>query len=269
MKNIIFSLTTLLISASAYSQDIIVKTNGDELQAKVAEIGDTSIKYRKFSNPNGPMYSIASSEVFIIRFENGTREVFTPAEEPEAATSAVENGKYESAQKAVLTTKKPLRDKRFYVRPMASFGYGCVLSGDMENFGGLQFNIGASAEWFPNDYKIAGLYTGLQYSGNSMTDTNDTSLDISYMNWDVGVVYRDRKSFYSMLGWRLGIPVSAKYNDRDMIESCKVTIGIAGEFGWSLNRHDLGLGLACTLNKVLKDTDSTIFGFTLNYGYRF
>ena len=36
-----------------------------------------SIKYKKFDNPNGPLYTILKSEVFLIKYENGTKDVFT------------------------------------------------------------------------------------------------------------------------------------------------------------------------------------------------
>jgi hypothetical protein len=61
---------------SVQGQDIIVKKNGDEIKSKVEQVLDTEIKYRKAENPSGPVYSVKKSEVFMIKYENGTRDVF-------------------------------------------------------------------------------------------------------------------------------------------------------------------------------------------------
>ena len=48
MKKIYFCLPAILTGVLQLSaQDIITKCNGEEIAAKVAEIGDTQIKYRK------------------------------------------------------------------------------------------------------------------------------------------------------------------------------------------------------------------------------
>lgn len=59
------------------AQDIIILKNGEELESKVSEILQTSVKYKKFDNLSGPLYTVQKSEVFMIKFENGTREVFS------------------------------------------------------------------------------------------------------------------------------------------------------------------------------------------------
>jgi hypothetical protein len=77
MKNIILILIGLIFFNLANAQDIIIKKNGDEISAKIQEIGVIEIKYKKFDNQNGPVYSIVKTEVFMIKFENGTKEVYT------------------------------------------------------------------------------------------------------------------------------------------------------------------------------------------------
>lgn len=66
----------LACTASCYAQDVIVLNNGDELKAKVEEVGSSEVKYRKFENLNGPVYTLRKSEVFMIRYESGTKDVF-------------------------------------------------------------------------------------------------------------------------------------------------------------------------------------------------
>ena len=58
MKKIYFCLPAILTGVLQLSaQDIITKCNGEEIAAKVAEIGDTQIKYRKYENAQGPTLS--------------------------------------------------------------------------------------------------------------------------------------------------------------------------------------------------------------------
>lgn len=68
----------LLSATSAFSQDVIVKKDGSTIVSKVLEITGTEVKYKKFSNPSGPTYSILKSEVQCINYENGEKETFGP-----------------------------------------------------------------------------------------------------------------------------------------------------------------------------------------------
>ena len=58
-----------------YGQDILIMKNGDELLAKVLEVTPTEIKYKRFDNLEGPVYTTIKSSLFMIKYENGTKEV--------------------------------------------------------------------------------------------------------------------------------------------------------------------------------------------------
>ncbi|MBY0425818.1 MAG: hypothetical protein K2Q22_09295, partial [Cytophagales bacterium] len=58
-------LTLLVITIQA--QDVIIKTDGDEIKAKVEEIGTLEVKYKRFDNEDGPSYTILKSDVFVIK----------------------------------------------------------------------------------------------------------------------------------------------------------------------------------------------------------
>lgn len=60
-----------------FSQDNIILKNGDEIAAKVIEIGLDEVKYKKYQNLEGPTYTILKSEVFMIKYENGTKDVIS------------------------------------------------------------------------------------------------------------------------------------------------------------------------------------------------
>lgn len=64
-----------LISLEPLTCDIIVCKNGDEIEAKVLEIGIKEIKYKKCDNQQGPTISILNSDVVMIKYPNGTKDI--------------------------------------------------------------------------------------------------------------------------------------------------------------------------------------------------
>ncbi|MFZ5941845.1 MAG: hypothetical protein ACOYXB_14845 [Bacteroidota bacterium] len=80
-------LFAMLIPAAA--QDVIILRNGDEIQSLVSEVGIDVIKYHRFDNPSGPVYSIEKNRVFMIKYANGTRDVFGETETPVVATPSI------------------------------------------------------------------------------------------------------------------------------------------------------------------------------------
>ena len=60
----------------ASAQDLIVKKDGSVIQAKVTKIGTSEVEYKKWSNQDGPQYSIAISDILAINYKNGEKETF-------------------------------------------------------------------------------------------------------------------------------------------------------------------------------------------------
>jgi hypothetical protein len=90
MKHILIVLVFIL-GFNVYSQDKIVLKTGEELIVKFTEINDTEIKYKKLSMLNGPDFSISTSDIFMLVFENGEKMVMkeTAVKEKELPTSTV------------------------------------------------------------------------------------------------------------------------------------------------------------------------------------
>lgn len=64
----VFAGTGAMVNA----QDVITLKNGDEISAKVLEIGIDNVRYKKYSNLEGPTYTIKKSDIFrIITLANG------------------------------------------------------------------------------------------------------------------------------------------------------------------------------------------------------
>jgi uncharacterized protein (TIGR02145 family) len=86
-----------------YAQDNILQTNGEEIQAKVIEITPDMIKYKKYTNQDGPVYSIYKKDVQTIVFEDGSTETFNikpvakkPEKKESVFTDPRDNQKYKT-----------------------------------------------------------------------------------------------------------------------------------------------------------------------------
>lgn len=75
MKRLIFIIASILLGQVVCAQDIIQKKDATEIQAKVLKITDTEIEYKRWDNPDGPVYTIPAEEVFTITYPNGNKEV--------------------------------------------------------------------------------------------------------------------------------------------------------------------------------------------------
>jgi len=65
-----------VISFTATAQDIIYKTDGDSIIAKVKAVEPHSISYTRFDNINGPEYTLAKSDVARVKYANGMEDTF-------------------------------------------------------------------------------------------------------------------------------------------------------------------------------------------------
>lgn len=83
MKRLLLTLLTL-VSLTTFAQDIIICRNGDEISSKVLKVSKTEVEYKKWTNQDGPAYTIEKAEVFMIKYQNGDKDVFkeTPAAQP-------------------------------------------------------------------------------------------------------------------------------------------------------------------------------------------
>ena len=78
MKKFLLLVAALVMSAVAMNaQDLLTKNNGDDLQVIVKEVNANDIKYVLFSEPNGVVYTMPKSEIMMIRYASGRKEIFT------------------------------------------------------------------------------------------------------------------------------------------------------------------------------------------------
>lgn len=77
MKHITRLVSLFLVIYSGYSQDIIYyKSTQDSTFVKILEINVDNIKYKKYSNLGGPIYTINKSKIKKIVYQNGDIEFY-------------------------------------------------------------------------------------------------------------------------------------------------------------------------------------------------
>jgi len=77
MKKLLLSISFLAATLLSVAQDVIVTKSADEIQSKVLKVSDNEVEYKKWSNPEGPTYVMKVSDVFMIKYQNGEKDVFT------------------------------------------------------------------------------------------------------------------------------------------------------------------------------------------------
>lgn len=66
----------IVVAAPCVAQDVIVNKDGSTILSKIIEVNSSDIKYKKFSNLDGPTYTINKSDVVSVNYENGDRDDF-------------------------------------------------------------------------------------------------------------------------------------------------------------------------------------------------
>lgn len=89
MKKILLIAIFAICYVSVNAQDIIKTKDNTEVLSRVIEIGETSVKYKKWENLSGPTYTMSISKISSIIYQNGSVESFTNyvVEESVVATS--------------------------------------------------------------------------------------------------------------------------------------------------------------------------------------
>lgn len=72
----ILIISAYVIASAGYSQDIIINNDGEETKAKVVKITSDVVEYYKYGRTDGPLYSIDRKDIFMIKYPDGSKDVF-------------------------------------------------------------------------------------------------------------------------------------------------------------------------------------------------
>jgi uncharacterized protein (TIGR02145 family) len=101
MKSLLIAVF-LIAGALLNAQDVIIHKNGEKISAKVLEITPELVKYKKFTNLEGPIYSVYKSDVVQITYQDGTVESFS-------AKPVITNDEKKRVEEKVVTKKEDER----------------------------------------------------------------------------------------------------------------------------------------------------------------
>jgi hypothetical protein len=293
MKKIYVFIFVAFISSSAlFAQDIITLKNGDEIKAKVQEIGLDNVKYKKYDNQNGPVYTLMKSDIFMIKYENGDKDVFTApgAQQPtvprqtEQATLTKQTDDYAQIRNVIKNTSVPLRDKMFEIGIKLDGGFSAMYlkskSANYEDETGYGFVVGPSVfcDIYPQKTSEWLLGTGVGWwTQTAFFDGAD--YNHSHVNWDLYFGGREPNiHLYMKTGVRLSFLTSATgyldgYGEMDTYDAYnKVVLGLVYEISYALKRWDFGVQAFWMFTNIMKSDNlvstSGIYGFTGTIAYR-
>lgn len=75
MKALLSFLLLVVAMTCARAQDIVYTISGNKIQANVTEVNTTDVKYKDFSNPEGPTYVISKREVVLVLYRDGSTQI--------------------------------------------------------------------------------------------------------------------------------------------------------------------------------------------------
>ena len=74
--------------SAAVAQDLIVRTDSMRIEARVTEVSPETVRYKRFSNPDGPTYVLPVAGIDYIRYANGETDRFRQPAAPTPAPDA-------------------------------------------------------------------------------------------------------------------------------------------------------------------------------------
>lgn len=266
MKNISLILFFFFgIMNASFTQDVITKTNGDQIEAKVLEIGRDVIKYNKSEDSDGIIYNIKKSDVFMIKYKNGTKDVFGLKDKKEPQENELD---------APTTNDQKNNRKGYYAItlgpaiPIGDFGNNMPLPTSGYAKVGGQISLANFGYLFT---KVFGITANLQGGALKAEVTNfngnyDVSGPWKFVNILVGPLlsYPTKNinvDFRLMIGLlMLGPPYIEAINDDNPSNTYSYTI-MWDDYRSSFS-IDIGLGLRMHASKNI----SFIFSFDYLYG---
>lgn len=89
MKRIISLLVLATCAIQALmAQDIIVTRQSERIDAKVTEVTENEVRYKKTSNPDGPVFVLSRSSIVSIIYANGEVQLFNDTNEEQKRSSS-------------------------------------------------------------------------------------------------------------------------------------------------------------------------------------
>lgn len=114
MKRLLTAAAAVFITAlTAQGQDILVMTDGNNIEAIVTEVASSYIKYKRYDYQNGPVFTVEKDRISQIRYQNGSIDVFKEQEPERHETNATDGTRKYRFQNTLVPAEKKPKEKRF------------------------------------------------------------------------------------------------------------------------------------------------------------
>lgn len=122
--------STTQIVQTQEGNDIIVLKNATRIDAIIVEVDDNVIRYRKASNPNGPLFSQKTSEIASVIYANGEVQTFSAVASNIEQNQTVQNenlSNNNNTNSSESSNKKPQSKLQYNPRPTDNYIVGITL----------------------------------------------------------------------------------------------------------------------------------------------
>lgn len=220
MKSTLILIALMLNSIVSNSQDLIIKRTGEDINSKVLEISNNEVKFKKWENLDGPIISIPKNEILMIRYQNGTKDIFND-EIKNKSNANINNKLALGLQYQTLTFGASIKyqiDRHSVIQ--ASFNPISVDVTNLNYYGGRYYYLFPqdSPRFTPYLFAGAGLVTynsksyNYNYSGsffgyNAGGGFEGRVVDNLALSLDAGYGKLNFSGFYTVIGLNLGFGI--------------------------------------------------------------
>ncbi|WP_324674729.1 hypothetical protein [Hymenobacter sp. GOD-10R] len=129
MRQLLLFFSLLLTALPLFAQDVILKSNGEEIPGKVITITPAQVTYISAAEGRSDTLQLASDTVFLIRYANGTKEVLHNPAAPMEPVMSKEEAYTQGRLDARKLYKAPGAFWGTYASTIVGVSYGGVVTG--------------------------------------------------------------------------------------------------------------------------------------------
>lgn len=285
MKNLFLLFILCLVCTTTIAQDILIKNDGSEENVKIIEVSDDNIRYKKWTNQDGPVYNISTTDIFMIKYSDGTKDIF------ENKVDKINTTVFNKIPQIDITPK--MRKKRIYIGFMLRPQMSVLKVSDTYDYKTETEYIGSSGirmaaafgtyiDWYISKYEKNKWYltSSLTYSfeGGNKILRDKNNLHFDYLNLKVGTGVKGKYAYWNIFTG-MGILTSAKSDDYNCYKYLNpVTYLIGTEFGLCIKENwSIGFSYEFKVSDIMKESffgngSPSSFNFAwgiINLSYRF
>ncbi len=131
MKNLTLLILLSFFVEKSVAQDTIIKNNSEKILVKILEIYPNEVRYKKFTFLDGPTYIEMKSDINMIVYSNGIKEIFEQKQPEKKVLKITEDVDYFEQKKPEKEAVKVSEDTDYYSKTYATNGS----SSKIETFG--------------------------------------------------------------------------------------------------------------------------------------